>query len=67
MTSNDELQVLIDTYEVHPMEWEARADSLVDFASSAGWNDKLTATVEKFRSQAETCRRPAREVRESLN
>jgi hypothetical protein len=67
MTGNDQLQVLVDTYELHAMEWEMRADSVVDFASTAGWNDKLTSTVEDFRHQAETCRHLAEGVRESMN
>jgi hypothetical protein len=47
------------------MEWEMRADSLVAFAGTAGWNDMLTSTVEDFRHQAETCRYLAQEARAS--
>lgn len=67
MKRDDQLQALIDTYEVHAMEWEMRADSLVSFAGTAGWNDKLTATVEDFRHQAKTCRYLAEEARASQN
>jgi hypothetical protein len=65
MTRDSQLQALIDTYEVHAMEWEMRADSLVSFAGTAGWNDKLTATVEDFRRQAEASRYLAQEARAS--
>jgi len=65
MTRDSGVQALMDTYELHAMEWELRADSLVDFASTAGWNDKLTETVEDFRHQAATCRYLAQEVRDS--
>lgn len=37
------------------------------FASGAGWNDKLTSTVEDFRRQAEACRYLAPEARASQN
>lgn len=65
MNRDNQIQALIDTYELHAMEWEMRADSVVAFAGSAGWNDKLTSTEKDFRHQAETCRYLAEEARAS--
>lgn len=50
MTTGDELQVLVDTYEVHALEWDTRADEVEHFCEDS--DSKLRHAVTSRRKFA---------------